>query len=113
MDRVIKFRGKRIDNNEWIYGSLIVYENDIVSIMTGNFTPSKYVIPETVGQFTGLHDRNGTMIYEGDIVTSDFGYSGIVVFDHFIYAKMECTISDNIEVIGNVHDNRNLINSEL
>ena len=63
-----------------------------------------YLLPETIGRFTGLLDKNGKKIFEGDIVRSDWGYSGVVDYEDFIYAKCECTISDNIEVIGNIHD---------
>lgn len=59
-------------------------------------------------QFTGLYDCEGTPIYEGDIVTSTWGYSGVVEFNKFIYAEMECTISDDIKVIGNIYEHQTL-----
>lgn len=67
----------------------------------------------TLMQFTGLKDKNGKEIYGGDIVQASWGYTGVVEFNQFIYADIKCTISDDIEVIGNIYENPELVNYEL
>ena len=84
--REIKFRGKNVDSGEWYYGSLTVYPNgkcEIVVFDDGEVLEYP-VIPESVGQFTGLHDVNGEEIYDGDVVRNKevggygFEYVGVV-----------------------------------
>ena len=127
--REVIFRGKRMDNGEWIEGSLLgidwcdkpstysIAPNTPVSVFYS-------VIPETVGQYTGLTDKNGVRIFEGDIVS-------LVKHDSLIYKVVyvpcryelvnskgvNCFVldiykSENIEVIGNIYDNPELLGGE-
>lgn len=89
MNREILFRGKRVDNGEWVYGHLIKGATRYVIQESIAQYPQYEVIPETVSQYTGLTDKNGKKIFEGDILTSDEypfkddgedNYIGIVYF---------------------------------
>lgn len=97
MMRPIKFRGQRTDTREWVYGDLV--QNSVIdALIYGENSKVWSVIPKTVGQFTGLHDKkrteeypSGQPIYEGDNVTCTNigGYGG---FDK-IMGKIEFTES--------------------
>lgn len=65
------FRGKRVSNGEWVYGSLLAFDEETyICVLDENheFMDKIQVVPETVGQFVGLTDKNGMKIFEGDMV---------------------------------------------
>ena len=75
----------------------------------------EYLNPDdvVVCRYLDSKDKNGKRIYEGDIVQGDYGYGHpkpqVVEFDEFIYWKVECCVDENIEIIGNIYENPELI----
>ena len=122
--REIIFRGKRLNNGEWIEGSLcttIPSDENFYTISYFDFEGyyiEEKVIPSTIGQYTGLTDKTGKKIFEGDIVwlkNDEEPYQ--VAFDECcfqVYSHGVCYVMDNfydhdIEVIGNVFDNPGIL----
>ena len=142
------FRGKRVDNGEWVYSQTVFSHLDNFYIpaqnlkctvmrnldTVGNISEIRCkdgkcffkVQPETIGQFTGLTDKNGKKIFEGDIIKGKF-CNYVIWYDEteraFVYGNsykggyrhhmsdylLKSAFPHGIEVIGNIHDNPELL----
>lgn len=128
--REILFRGKRVDNGAWVEGAFCLKDcDDPFGDTVDRPSIIKYdppcdgfwfrVDPETLGQFTGLTDKNGKKIFEGDIITIssacvcmtgivEFHDCGFEVHEYDTYEVL-WYYPDELEVIGNIHDNPELL----
>lgn len=124
MNRQIKFRGKRITNDEWVYGSLAQWSNGAAAILVsedGYRAVWKLRIdPDTVGRYTGLKDDDEKEIYEGDIIEDKYKNRYEVRYDNkrmSWIAHSTIPFENNIPlcivtectIIGNIHDNPELL----
>lgn len=131
--RDILFRGKRKENGEWVYGNYAVIDNNEKQqhFIFQNKAFEFEVVPETVGQYTGITDDNGKKIFEGDILgitndDPDYDYITKVYLDcdtlcvdvqgqDYDYTSIGFAIEiwddecDQVEVIGNIYDNPELL----
>ncbi len=142
MERENLFRGKRADNGEWIEG--VPYDEYMIcgmnllraddEIPISEYPEFDYVriIPETIGQHTGLRDKNKVRIFEGDIIKTkkygkDVGDCNVNDYDIFVVTYEPCMFRlinrtrsfcldddgySKLEVIGNIHDNPELLKSK-
>lgn len=119
MNREILFRGKI--GNDWVYGDLRQFKSDSIAIMRQGHTFPYLIDPETVGQYTGLTDKNSVKIFEGDIIKGKSGVVYAVEYSQNIagyisrgFGVLPCPCMNvgstkYYEVIGNIHDNPDLI----
>lgn len=131
--REILFRGKRTDNNKWVEGSyihnIVGDKHYICSAMSWRkeLWDHYEVIPETVGMFMGVKDMNGSKVFEGDILSDGKGDNGVVKYcapqfcgvtkndegEEEIFqlceGKVNFTQMTYTQVIGNIHDNPELL----
>lgn len=141
MSRTIKFRGKRLDNGEWIFGDLLQTNEGSVCIgihgqyiddgmhFNDLYDETPYVDEDTVSQFTGLLDKNGKEIFEGDIVNVRQGertFDIVVKWSNEAMAFMAYYADGNqsplswlsdlrmyqLKAIGSIHDNPELLNEK-
>ncbi|NVR16238.1 hypothetical protein HXA80_01330 [Listeria monocytogenes] len=128
--RAIGFRGKRTDNREWVYGNLMQFEDSATFIFAderkgaSTLTYAHFIInnmhaidEKTIDQYTGLKDKNGKKIFEGDVGWDEHNECyGVVKFEEgkFLYvweniAEDLWEVADGIEICGNIHENLELL----
>ncbi|MCR4602467.1 MAG: YopX family protein [Prevotella sp.] len=137
--RTIKFRGKDIKTNEWVYGDLHTLCDNVHIHTEKTRYPyagkRSFVVPETIGQFTGVYDKNGKEVYEGDIVDAwSAGHHSTCNVIKYVAPKFFISLINKetgeaydfwhlspnafgkdelLEVIGNIHDNPDLLHKAI
>ena len=134
------YRGKRVDNNEWVYGwyaPLVCNDKTIIPNIRDRNGIDRRVIPETIEQYTGLYDKNDRMIFEGDIVNQNrngFKTLYVVIFTNedvgscgccypqfdgigFVFESVKGTRANSfdmypLEVVGNIYDNKEMLKGQ-
>ena len=124
MKREISFRGKSKSTGEWVFGNLFDKDTKGRTHIGTTVRRCFDIDPETVGQFTGMTDKNGTKIFEGDIVRHiDTTCHVVEVVNSEVYFDTEmlefgfrysnelfhCQFNNEFEVIGNIYDNKELL----
>lgn len=131
MNREILFRGKRTDNGEWVYGYPVGWQNEggDISIVDSRFGACidesgnlmmleapfvTKVDPSTIGQYTGLTDKNGVKIFEGDVLKWDEKEWGcpffeIVTWNYELFEIRQREWKSFCEVVGNIFDQPELL----
>lgn len=122
------YRGKRIDNGEWVEGNLLYDREQNEAFIAESFEDRaaniREVDPDTVGECTGLRDKNGKLIFEGDIVRCDELFTAVVKWDsshaRFVlaiiyeaeiddYVNLTRGKADKLAVTGAIHDDPELL----
>ena len=121
--REIKFRAQDIASNKWLYGDLRHHKDDICIFGQGG-NKGEQVKNETIGQFTGLHDKDKKPIFEGDIIRAarDNKLYSITFRDGMFYASIEeanifggyplwclCDEEEPCTIVGNIYENPELL----
>lgn len=120
-EKIKNFAGDPMPSN-WVFGGVctppnvqgcfaIIYgSGDAYRDRETGITYEKHVVyRDTVGQYVGKRDKNSRLIFEDDIVSAPNGYTGVVEMVRFLAALYHGEVSDEIEVIGNIHDNPELL----
>lgn len=126
MSREIKFRGKRLDNGEWVYGYFSVFPKDgeIKNIITYLNEEGKYkaieIDPTTLGQLVGIKNEFGFDIYDGDIIHSNqwnpttyqvcFDRGAFYIAGSDKHEVADIKYAEQFKVIGNIYENPELLN---